>query len=112
MECLKPRNMIGQARVLEILPADIMELLAPVIGSHSIHHDCDKPEFGQMKHSHSRHKRFGNVRIMWACINVFDNGVTEFGIKDSRSVNHTVDVRFSVASYGHKPFGKAEPEFQ
>ena len=74
---LDPRNAVGETCVLEVLVADLFELLAAVAGAHGIELHDNETELGQSGGIVVIGlESLGDVAVAGARVDVFDDGVT------------------------------------
>src|SRR5437879_5222446 len=78
---LVPEDAIGKAGIGEVLPCHIVKSFRAVRGAHAVDLNDDKAEFGLRLHRGVRAEGFGDKRILWPGVDIFDHRVFLLRVK-------------------------------
>ena len=101
--CLDPGDAVGEAGVLQVLVAHLLEFLAAVAGAHGVELDHDEAQFGQRGGVPVVGlEGLGRIAVAGTGIDVLDNWVLLRGVEVCGTLDDAPHLRDAVATGSHE----------
>ena len=103
---LVPEDAIGEAGVLEVVPADVVKRLGAIGRPHAVDLHDDETQVGQRREPADRAERLGNERALRAGVDLLDDRVFLGRIEVLGPADDAPDVGLAVAALGDEHLGR------